>query len=74
MDVSCKYNGAGNYCYFTPKVCNDKNACTTDKCVNGKCTFTPKKCDDANKCTTDSCDPKTGTCKNVAIVCDDGNP
>ncbi len=53
----------------TDAACDDKNPCTTDKCVATKCTFTQLSagtvCDDGNACTTAStCDAKavcTGT-------------
>jgi hypothetical protein len=68
-----KCNGSQT-CEYRPKKCDDGNACTDDKCEGGKCVNKPKNCDDNNKCTTDTCDPKTGACKNIAVVCDDKNP
>ncbi len=68
------------------KVCDDKNACTTDSCdkVTGGCTTAPiigcggncalvTDCDDKNACTTDAC--TLGKCSNTAnaIACTDGN-
>lgn len=37
-------------CLFTPKNCDDGNACTKDICKGGQCYHTPKNCDDNNKC------------------------
>ena len=57
--------------------CDDKNACTSDTCVNLTCTHTAVPCDDTNGCTTDSCD-KTKGCQFVAlpatVTCNDGDP
>jgi hypothetical protein len=53
--------------------CDDGNACTTDRCVDGRCTRTPvangSACSDGNACTnTDSC--ADGTCiGNDPVVC-----
>jgi hypothetical protein len=79
-DVDCKTAdgckvgkcGTDGKCVYKLKVCNDKNPCTTDSCINGACQFVPKKCDDDNKCTKDTC--VNGECKYEATVCDDGNP
>ena len=62
-------------CVGTPIVCNDGNACTSDKCVSGKCAFTNN---DANKCTdNDSCSVedscKAGKCVSKPKNCDDKN-
>jgi hypothetical protein len=63
-------------CEYKPKVCDDKDVCTTDSCdpATGQCKFVPKKCNDGNKCTVDTCDKTTGQCKFAAVKCDDGNP
>ncbi len=61
--------------------CDDKNACTADKCVDAKlCENKPtneggtcddgKVCTDADKCTKGSC---KGTQKATDTPCDDGN-
>ena len=60
-------------------VCNDGNACTTDRCnpLSGACESTfDVMCDDALDCTADSCDPATGQCGYVADdeQCEDGDP
>ena len=47
--------------------CDDHNACTVNRCVNGACDFSQSvSCDDNNICTTDSCDPASG-CMAVSI-------
>ena len=61
----------------TPKVCDDKNPCTGDKCdpKTGACSFTNLKvaCDDATKCTSnDLC--ANGKCAGTPVSCDDNNP
>ncbi|MBI2336223.1 MAG: hypothetical protein HYU97_05635 [Deltaproteobacteria bacterium] len=52
---------------------DDKNACTIEKCINGKtkslAILVP---DDHNPCTIDKCDPKTGKFYHPVLV-DDGN-
>ena len=56
-------------CVYTPIVCNDQDACTTDACVNGVCVYTPIVCNDKDACTTDAC--VNGVCDNTPIVCND---
>ena len=65
-----------------PKLCNDKNPCTTDMCSakTGLCVYTPLKagttCSDGNACTTgDKCTlTKSGMlCKGSSLNCDDKN-
>jgi Dictyostelium (slime mold) repeat len=50
--------------------CDDDNACTEDRCVQGLCVNTPISCDDGNPCTADSCDPVIG-CIHTPLT---GNP
>ena len=67
--------------------CNDKNHCTTDKCVDGSCAHTTiagccetqEACNDYNFCTADACVNQfcaftkiPGCCFNTSD-CDDGN-
>jgi|GEM_PF-2534118 len=57
--------------------CDDKNACTDDKCEAAKgCVFsvaTGKSCDDGNACTTtDACGDKAVCLGGAATVCNDG--
>jgi hypothetical protein len=78
---------AGECKLGTPKLCNDNDACTTDKCdesLQGQCVYTSiqgcksctqnLQCDDGNPCTQDSC--FGGKCYNTAMSdgasCDDG--
>ena len=63
----------------TPKVCDDKNPCTSDTCAGGDCAFAPnaQACDDGNPCTAaDKC--AAGACQgglsDPAKACDDNNP
>ncbi|MCO4762094.1 MAG: hypothetical protein KC502_11355 [Myxococcales bacterium] len=67
--------GCGGYCAVATD-CDDKNACTDDKCDKGKCvsTVNTKSCDDGSQCTTgDQC--ADGKCKpGKAKVCDDKDP
>jgi hypothetical protein len=53
-------------CIFTPKDCNDIDACTTDSCdsFTGECEFRPINCDDNNACTEDFCDTFRGCVNN----------
>ncbi len=67
-------------CAGAKKDCGDANDCTIDLCSDElkKCltiaAANGAKCDDGGKCSTnDACDGE-GTCKGVAVVCDDGNP
>lgn len=54
--------------------CDDGNACTVNKCINGLCDFSTKvDCEDGNKCTVNTCDPAKG-CLSEPLVCDDKNP
>lgn len=58
-------------------VCDDKDECTANTCVDGECVFTSSvDCDDDNECTDDRCDPATGNCINAPVEgrrCDDGD-
>ena len=50
-----------------PNTCDDKDACTQDKCASPTATSTggcehPPLCGDGNLCTVDQCDGKTGKC------------
>ena len=44
--------------------CDDDNACTTDKVVDGKCEYTTKDCSDGVACTDDQCNPTDASCTN----------
>jgi hypothetical protein len=61
-----------------PKLCDDGNPCTQDKCdaVSGACAATPSDaaCSDGNACTAgDAC--KNGSCQAGSVTgCDDKNP
>ena len=66
-----------------PKLCDDNNDCTSDKCILGAqgqatCNHEPKgffSCNDNNPCTSDDlCQPGLGTCSGKMKACDDGNP
>ena len=51
--------------------CNDKNPCTTDKCVSLKCQFTitaGATCDDADVCSTASTCSAGGKCTATTLV------
>ncbi len=55
----------------TAKVCDDKDACTGDKCdVTKGCVATPDlaKCDDKNPCTADSCTAPGGACAHAPVA------
>ncbi|MSP91509.1 MAG: hypothetical protein EXR79_06870 [Myxococcales bacterium] len=69
------------------KDCDDKDACTNDKCdaSSGGCVFVPivgcggnckvaDDCNDQNPCTTDLCSNLLCAYQNNADVCSDGNP
>ncbi|KAK5583879.1 hypothetical protein RB653_005483 [Dictyostelium firmibasis] len=76
-------NGDGTTC-CPAGFCDDKNACTIDKCPklgtvgDGKftkndCVFTNVTCEKApDQCTSSFCDPSSG-CKTAPIVCDSGS-
>lgn len=54
--------------------CNDNNACTNDRCVDGNCLSNTVNCDDGNVCNgTESCNPDSGCVEGTPLVCDDGN-
>jgi len=63
-------------CTRNPSLCDDGNACTSDRCdADGQCSHEPVNCDDGNVCTSDLCDPAAG-CVSVAndgASCDDSN-
>jgi len=40
--------------------CDDENACTTDRCVNGRCVLERRVCNDLDPCTIDFCDAAKG--------------
>lgn len=53
--------------------CDDRDACTFDKCApSSGCGHTARDCDDDDPCTVDSCDESEG-CVHVAVICDDGD-
>lgn len=67
----------GEKCVFLPIKCDDGDPCTDDSCdpATGKCVRTNNTapCDDGNACTKgDTC--SSGSCKGVAVKCDDHNP
>jgi hypothetical protein len=62
-----------------PTFCEDGNACTNDKCLNGfGCVHEPKDasaCDDANPCTSDLCQPAAGCVHGYLTgACNDQSP
>ena len=67
-------------CCAADAVCDDGDACTTDRCSFGACAHNrlafccPGGCDDANPCTTDTCTRNDG-CVHAPTTasCDDGN-
>jgi hypothetical protein len=58
-----------------PSDCEDLNACTVNRCINGVCDYSQAvECDDGNACTDDSCNRATGCVwTNNTKPCDDGN-
>ncbi len=74
--LTMKCNKAKGCVGDKPLLCSDGNACTNDKCINGKCEFSSANpCDDNNVCTNDVCDTKTGKCahKPNTNSCTDDN-
>ena len=71
----------GGTCAGTPTVCDDKNPCTSDLCVDKYgCSYSPYgafqnvACDDGSKCTLDATCDADGNCTGTPKVCDDKNP
>ena len=52
-------------------VCDDNDACTSDRCYPGESRHHPVVCNDGNVCTEDRCDPVRG-CETTPV--DDGTP
>ena len=46
--------------------CDDRNACTVDRCSDHVCAHAFDLCDDENECTLDSCNVQTG-CDHLAL-------
>ncbi len=66
------------FTYYTPPVCDDKNACTLDVCGTGtdpRCKHLPirdcclfnQECDDGDACTEDICEGESLVCQHSRI-------
>ncbi|MCC7542483.1 MAG: hypothetical protein IT379_40065 [Deltaproteobacteria bacterium] len=45
--------------------CDDRNACTTERCASGRCRHDDVSCDDGVPCTVDLCIPASGECDHA---------
>jgi hypothetical protein len=50
--------------------CDDGNACTNERCLNGQCEIVPVTCNEPCK-TNGRCNPNTGLCDYTPVVCDE---
>src|SRR4051794_8114365 len=51
VGVVCDTSQTSGFCVYSPKDCNDADACTTDTCDAAGCQHAFIECDDGNACT-----------------------
>jgi len=66
-------------CLGAPKLCDDGNACTDNKCDSntGSCvteSLAGGPCDDENACTDEDHCSEDAVCQGINVTCDDANP
>jgi slime mold repeat-containing protein len=60
-------------CCATDAECQDPDACTVDRCLEGVCRHESLDCSRSDKCLVGFCDPTTGACTTQPVTCDDSN-